>query len=33
MWEKKEDQEIERCIAVGDGELVVASRKSHMPGN
>jgi hypothetical protein len=28
-----EGQEIEqRCVAMGDGELGVATRKSHMPG-
>ena len=28
-----EDQEIEqRCVAMGDGELGVATRKSQMPG-
>ena len=33
-WERcTEGQEIEqRCVAMGDGELGVATRKSQMPG-
>jgi hypothetical protein len=34
VWRRcTESQEIEqRCVAIGDGELGVATRKSQMPG-